>query len=89
MEQGWSPQNGPIQLRAIKASGVSLKDAILKQQYEVLKPIELPKQTVYKAKQQLKKIKSTYENIINLPILLNKKTLTSQAIKSLLSQCIV
>ncbi|MGF7430608.1 ISLre2 family transposase [Thermoanaerobacterium thermosaccharolyticum] len=71
-------------LRAIKASGISLKDAILKQQYEGLKPLELPKQTVYKAKQQLKKIKSTYENIISLPILQNKKTLTSQAIKSLL-----
>ena len=71
-------------LRAIKASGISLKDVVLKQQYESLKPIELPKQTVYKAKQQLKKIKSTYENIISLPILQNKKTLTSQAIKSLL-----
>lgn len=71
-------------LRAIKASGISLKDAVLKQQYESLKPIELPKQTVYKAKQQLKKMKSTYESIISLPILQNKKTLTSQAIKSLL-----
>jgi len=71
-------------LRAIKASGISLKDVVLKQQYESLKPIEIPKQTVYKAKQQLKKIKSTYENIISLPILQNKKTLTSQAIKSLL-----
>ncbi|MBE0229321.1 UPF0236 family transposase-like protein, partial [Thermoanaerobacterium thermosaccharolyticum] len=71
-------------LRAIKASGILLKDIILKQQYECLKPIEIPKQTIYKAKQQLKKIKSTYENIISLPILQNKKTLTSQAIKSLL-----
>jgi hypothetical protein len=71
-------------LRAIKASGILLKDVILKQQYECLKPIEIPKQTIYKAKQQLKKIKSTYENIISLPILQNKKTLTSQAIKSLL-----
>lgn len=71
-------------LRAIKASGISLKDAVLKQQYESLKPIEIPKQTVYKAKQQLKKIKSTCENMISLPILQNKKTLTSQAIKSLL-----
>jgi hypothetical protein len=60
-------------LRAIKASGILLKDVILKQQYECLNPMEIPKQTIYKAKQQLKKIKSTYENIISLPILQNKK----------------
>jgi len=77
------------QLRAIKVSGISLKNAVLKQQYEALKPIELPKQTLYKAKQQLKKIQSRYGTITNLPILLNKKTYTSMAIKSLLSQCII
>lgn len=77
------------QLRAIKANDISLKDAVLKQQYEALKPIELPKQTLYKAKQQLKKIQSIYGTITNLPILLNKKTFTSMAIKSLLSQCMI
>lgn len=77
------------QLRAIKVSGISIKNAILKQQYEALRPIELPKQTMYKAKQQLKKIKSTYGVITSLPIFRNKKTWTSQAIKSLLSQCII
>ncbi|MFY9473567.1 MAG: ISLre2 family transposase, partial [Tepidanaerobacteraceae bacterium] len=56
--------------------------------YEALRPIELPKQTMYKAK-QLKKIKSTYGVITSLPIFRNKKTWTSQAIKSLLSQCII
>jgi len=76
------------QLRAIKVSGISIKNAILKQQYEALRPIELPKQTMYKAK-QLKKIKSTYGVITSLPIFRNKKTWTSQAIKSLLSQCII
>lgn len=77
------------QLRAIKVSGISLKNAVLKQQYENLRPIELPKQTLYKAKQQLKKIKSTNGSITALPILRYKKTWTSQAIKSLLSQCII
>lgn len=77
------------QLRAIKVSGISLKNAVLKQQYENLRPIELPKQTLYKAKQQLKKIKSTNGSITALPILRYKRTWTSQAIKSLLSQCII
>jgi len=77
------------QLRAIKVSGISLKNAVLKQQYENLRPIELPKQTLYKAKQQLKKIKSTNGSITALPILRYKKTWTSQAIRSLLSQCII
>ena len=69
------------QLRAIKANGISLKNAVLKQQYETLKPIELPKQTLYKAKQQLKKIQSAYGTITDLPILLNKKTFTRPAKK--------
>ena len=74
------------QLRAVKASGISIKEMIIKQRFEDLKPVELPKTTLYKAKQQIKKINEKYGTIRDLPILLNKKTFTSMTIKSLLQQ---
>lgn len=74
------------QLRAVKASGISIKEMIIKQRFEDLKPVELPRTTLYKAKQQIKKINEKYGTIRDLPILLNKKTFTSMTIKSLLQQ---
>ena len=72
------------QLRAVKASGISVKEMIIKQRFEDLKPVELPRTTLYKARQQIKNINEKYGNIRDLPILLNKKTFTSMVIKSLL-----
>lgn len=78
------------QLRAMKANGISIKEAILKQRYEALKPIKLPKQTLYKERHKIKKLKqAASENITNLPVLSYKKTFTSMAIKSLLSQSVI
>jgi len=74
------------QLRAVKANGISVKEMIIKQRFEDLKPVELPKTTLYKAKQRIKNINEKYGNIRDLPILLNKKTFTSMTIKSLLQQ---
>jgi hypothetical protein len=76
-------------LRAIKADGASLRDAIIKQQYEDLKPVELPKETINRTKQKIKKIYSKFSTIDNLPILLNKKTFTSMAIRSILHECAI
>lgn len=75
------------QLRAVKASGVSIKNAILKQQYESLKPIKLSDQTLYKAKEKLKNIKTACNNATFLPILQYKNNPTSMAIRSLLERC--
>ncbi len=78
------------QLRAMKANGISIKEAILKQRYEALKPIKLPKQTLYKERYKIKKLKQTApENITNLPVLSYKKTFTSTAIKTLLSRSMI
>lgn len=75
------------QLRAVKASGVSIKNAVLKQQYESLKPIKLSDQTLYKAKEKLKNIKTACNNATLLPILQYKNNPTSMAIRSLLKRC--
>jgi hypothetical protein len=88
----WSEQSADkiAQLRAIKANGISIKKAILKQRYDALKPIKLPKQTLYKERQKIKKLKqAASERITNLPVLSYKKTFTSMAIKSLLSQSVI
>jgi ACT domain-containing protein len=74
----------------MKANGISIKEAILKQRYEALKPIKLPKQTLYKERHKIKKLKqAASENITNLPVLSYKKTFTSMAIKSILSQSVI
>ncbi|TZE79729.1 ISLre2 family transposase, partial [Calorimonas adulescens] len=82
----WSKEGAHkmAKLRAVKADGISLKDAIIKQQINDLKPVELPKETIKRAKKKINKIYSQISNIDNLPVLLNKRTFTSMAIRSLL-----
>jgi len=82
----WSKEGADkmAKLRAAKADGISLKDAIIKQEMEELKPVELPKETINKAKNKIKKIYSQIDSIDNIPVLLNKNTFTSMAIRSLL-----
>jgi len=70
----------------LKAEITDLSTMIIKQRFEDLKTVELPKTTLYKAKQRIKNINEKYGNIRDLPILLNKKTFTSMVIKSLLQQ---
>jgi hypothetical protein len=87
----WSKEGAHkmAQLRAVKASGIELREKIIKQRYEGLRPVELPKEIIYKAKQRIKKLNERYGKVTELPILLNKKTFTSMAIKSLLQQSII
>jgi len=88
----WSKQSADkiAQLRVAKANGILIKEAIIRQRYEALKPIRLPKQSFYKERQKIKKLKDTAsERIIHLPVLSYKKTFTSMAIRSLLSQSVI
>ena len=75
-------------LRAAKASGISVKDAILKERYKSLEPISLLPDVISYEKQKLKKATSMIRaGGTSLPILNYKKSFTSDAIKSLLESC--
>jgi len=74
-------------LRAAKASGISIKNAILKERYKSLEPISLPLDVISYEKQKLKKATSMISSGTSLPILNYKKSFTSDAIKSLLESC--